>query len=122
MRARRRSALALHSWRAWAVSIFLLYTAQHASAVEERDTGASQHYIVISGFEFLPPTVRAQRGDIIVWKNEDAVPHSIVRSDNAENLSVILAHGDTFSYIVGSTLDYECGLHSPMKGVVKVLP
>ncbi len=114
--------IAERSVRPWLVCMLLFGLTQHTFEAEGHDPAVNRHHITISSFEFRPSTIRARPGDIITWRNEDVVPHSIVRSEDAKNLSVVLAHGDTFTYIVGSTMNYECGLHSPMKGVVIVLP
>ena len=78
--------------------------------------GYAQHQVTITGFEFVPKKLHVQRGDTIVWVNHDIVPHSIVISSSQEAISLELDNGDAFTYVVESTMAYECGLHPSMKG------
>jgi len=78
--------------------------------------GQTKHLVTITGFKFVPAVLNVERGDTIVWVNHDIVPHSIVVRSSKEVVSPVLESGTTFTYVVGSSLVYACGLHPSMKG------
>jgi len=82
--------------------------------------GQAQHQVSIKGFEFVPQTLDVMQGDIVVWVNRDIVPHSIVIRSSKEAVSPVLESGETFTYTVGSSLVYACGLHPSMKGALRI--
>ncbi len=75
--------------------------------------------VAIRGFAFLSSTVRIAPGTIIIWKNYDDVPHSVV---GAGFQSPILQKGQTYShkFTTEGTFAYYCGLHPNMKGEIVV--
>lgn len=82
--------------------------------------GYAQHQISIKGFEFVPKELQVSRGDTVVWVNHDIVPHSIVISSTAQAISPELESGETFIYVVGSSMAYQCGLHPSMTGKLTI--
>lgn len=82
--------------------------------------GQAQYQISIEGFEFVPHTLNVMQGDTVIWVNHDIVPHSIVIRNSKEAILPVLESGETFTYIVGNSLAYRCGLHPSMKGTLSV--
>ncbi|KAA3639906.1 MAG: hypothetical protein DWP95_09525, partial [Proteobacteria bacterium] len=81
---------------------------------------AKTHHVAIKNFAFVPDTIDVAIGDKIVWTNTDGFPHNIVNSRSQETLSQTLDKGDEFSYIVNKELNYECGFHPSMRGIIRL--
>ena len=80
--------------------------------------GYTQHQVSIKGFAFVPQELHVMAGDTVIWVNHDIVPHSIVISGTEEAISPEFDKGENFMYVVKSKMDYECGLHPSMKGII----
>jgi len=78
------------------------------------------HHVEISNFAFIPESIDVAKGDRIVWTNKDSFPHNIVDTDSQEILSQTLNKGDEFSYIVEQVMNYECGFHPSMRGIIQL--
>jgi plastocyanin len=83
-----------------------------------KDTDQTTHIVEIKDFSFVPKILNLTKGDKVVWINKDSIVHNIVNSSSQETLSATLAKGQEFSYIVKQGLNYECGFHPSMTGVV----
>ncbi len=79
------------------------------------------HTVTIDGFEFHPPTVTVSKGDVVVWRNKDPVPHTATAKDAGLDSAEIGANG-SFRFTAARTgrFDYVCRLHPTMKGVLVV--
>ena len=79
------------------------------------------HTVTIDGFEFHPPTVTVSKGDVVVWRNKDPVPHTATAKDAGLDSPEIGANG-SFRFIAARAgrFDYVCTLHPTMKGVLVV--
>lgn len=75
--------------------------------------------VKINGYKFDPQTVNINKGDTVIWENEDSIIHNIASNDFT---SPSLSKGDTFSFTFkdAGTFDYICSLHANMKGKVIV--
>lgn len=82
--------------------------------------GLTVHHIEIKGFEFVPTTLKVNKGDKVVWVNKDSIPHNIVNNKNNEILSTSLVKGEKFSYLIDEDLNYTCGFHPSMRGNLEV--
>ena len=78
------------------------------------------HTVTIDSFEFKPPTLTVDRGDTIVWRNSDPVPHTVTAKGAFESGTV--AAGATWKYTAktSGTFDYICAFHPTMKGTLIV--
>lgn len=100
------------------ISILLLLTlwahilSSHAQTV---------HTVLIEGMQFKPPSLLVKRGDTIVWKNADLVPHTVTASDKSFDSEPIEASG-TWSLHVQTPgeITYVCTIHPLMKGKIAV--
>ena len=79
------------------------------------------HTVTIAEMRFTPPTLSVARGDLIVWVNNDIVPHTATSEaggfdsktiEPKASWSVRLRKAGKFGYV--------CSLHPTMKGVVEV--
>jgi plastocyanin len=79
------------------------------------------HTVTIDGFEFRPASITVNRGDTIVWRNADPVPHTATAKDAALDSGDIGA-GQAFRFTATKPgrFDYVCALHSTMKGTLIV--
>jgi plastocyanin len=79
------------------------------------------HTVTIDGFEFHPSTVAVRKGDVVVWRNKDPVPHTATAKDAGLDSAEIVANGAfRFTAARAGRFEYVCTLHPTMKGVLVV--
>jgi plastocyanin len=91
-----------------------------ASATPTSTTPApAQASVQIKDFAFSPQDARVAKGGTVTWTNLDNTAHTI--SFNGAQ-SKVLNNGDTYSKTFNETgtFDYNCGIHTYMKGRVVV--
>ena len=73
----------------------------------------------IASFSFSPATITINKGDTIVWKNNDSVSHQIAGNGFG---SSIITNGQSYSFKFDNagTYDYYCSIHPSMKGKITV--
>jgi plastocyanin len=78
------------------------------------------HTVRIAGMKFVPETLTVRRGDRIVWRNEDLVPHTATAAGVFD--SGVIAPGRTATRRASRAgrFPYVCTLHPGMKGTVVV--
>ena len=78
--------------------------------------------IKIDGVKFIPSHMTLKRGDQIVWKNEDLVPHTAT-GDHQEFDSKMIAPGSSFRFKMkkAGMISYHCLYHPTMKADLEVL-
>jgi len=83
--------------------------------------GSSTHQITIDNFSFTPAELTIAPGAIVVWVNNDDVPHTVVGT-RQEFRSKALDTGDMFSYKFDNpgTYEYFCSVHPMMTGKIIV--
>ena len=84
------------------------------------NAAAQSHTVVIEGFEFHPATLTVHRGDRIVWRNKDLVPHTATSHGVFDSRSI--APGSSWTYVARKvgTLPYVCTFHPTMQGSLAV--
>lgn len=119
----RKSSLVL---AALVVLVWLIAGAKLASrASTGRPAGATaQPRIVtveIRGFKFDPETVTVHAGDIVVWKNDDSVPHTA--TEDGEDAKPVfdsgsIRSGAAWRYVAQEkgSYSYTCSIHPNMEG------
>ena len=80
------------------------------------------HNIPIINFIFTPKILTINKGDTVVWTNNDSVPHNVVGDDLASLNSPIFRKNETYKYTFDEigNFNYTCTLHPSMKGVIIV--
>lgn len=75
----------------------------------------------IAGFAFQPGSITINKGDTIIWTNNDSVAHTVT-ADSGSFASGMLSTGQTFSktFSVPGTYSYYCSPHPSMRGTVIV--
>lgn len=73
---------------------------------------------------FNPATISVPKGDIIEWKNNDKVPHTVTSLDGNTWDSSIIKAGNTFrlntSKLNATTYQYVCTVHPFMSGNITI--
>jgi len=95
----------------WGLSMLLFFgTAASAGAADQKP---KTYTIVIKGFKFTPDKLEVNAGDVIVWRNEDIVPH-IVTAEKFKSKN--LDEGESWSYTAKQKGDfpYNCRYHPTM--------
>jgi plastocyanin len=80
------------------------------------------HTIVISAMQFNPAELTLQKGDTIVFINNDLVVHDITQEPDKTWSSSNLSPGQSFRMAVRESSNYYCSIHPTMKGKLLVEP
>lgn len=91
-----------------------------AAAALPATAGAATHTVTIEGMKFMPASVTVKKGDRIVWKNKDVVPHTATAKGAFDSGSI--AAGKSWSYVARKPgrYDYVCTFHPGMKATLVV--
>jgi|KBSMisStaDraftv2_1062788.scaffolds.fasta_scaffold245264_3 plastocyanin len=94
------------------VLLTLLFSANTASAKPK--PSPKTYTVSIKGFKFVPEKLEVNRGDTVIWKNEDIVPHLVATS---EFKSKSMDQGESWTYQAKQKGDfpYICKFHPTMK-------
>ena len=78
------------------------------------------HTILIKGFQFQPERLEVAVGDIVIWKNEDIVPHTATAKKGFDSKN--LDRGQSWKYVAKQkgAFNYICTFHPSMKAVLVV--
>jgi plastocyanin len=81
---------------------------------------AATHTVTIEGMKFVPETVTVNKGDRIVWKNKDIVPHTATAAGSFDSKSI--ASGVSWSQVARKPGRYAvvCSFHPGMKATLVV--
>jgi plastocyanin len=81
---------------------------------------AGTHTVTIDGMKFAPAKLTLARGDTVVWRNQDVVPHTATSAGRFD--SGPLATGATWSWTAQESgrVEYLCTYHPGMKGAIVV--
>ncbi len=117
MEQRRRIELGIY------VIIFLLLIS--CSTTPKKIKGGSSviprsYTILISGMKFNPQEIKVHKGDTLIWKNEDMVPHCVTEMPDKTWTSMIIAPGGSWKMAVTKGSDYYCAIHQVMTGKIIV--
>lgn len=102
---------------AFGASYFYLSPQDIPTQVPSTETSVTT--VSITNFSFNPGTITINKGDVVIWNNNDSAPHQIVGGDlNGQVMNKNQNYMFTFN--TTGTFDYHCALHPSMKGVVIV--
>ncbi|MEI6190769.1 MAG: plastocyanin/azurin family copper-binding protein [bacterium] len=93
---------------------------QVPSQTASTETAVAKTYTIsIADFAFDPKILTINKGDTIVWTNNDSVPHQII-GDNLNGQ--IMNKGHTFSQTFDTVgpVNYHCSIHPMMIGMITV--
>ena len=71
---------------------------------------------------FVPTTIQAKVGDVIVWTNSDTLPHTATHKDDAACTTETLSPGATggLTFSAAGTYAFFCKIHPDMTGTIEV--
>ncbi len=78
------------------------------------------HNIEIKQMQFQPAELTVQKGDTVVWTNNDIVTHDVTEEKGKLWTSGPLAPGQSWSLVVTKSADYYCSIHVVMKAKLVV--
>lgn len=83
------------------------------------ESSSSSAMVKIQNFAYDSEVINIKKGESVLWKNYDNVPHDVVFSDSK---SPLLKKDQTFTqqFNVAGTYEYYCSLHPNMIGKVVV--
>ncbi len=78
--------------------------------------------ISIASFAFSQSSLTINKGDKVIWTNNDNAPHTVTSDSGSELNSDTLSTGDKYEHTFNSagTFNYYCTIHPSMKGKVIV--
>lgn len=79
------------------------------------EAAAATHVVVIDRMAFQPETLELRIGDVVEWRNEDAVPHTATAP--AAGFDVVLLPGEVKRSTIGNGGAFEvtCRFHPGMR-------
>ena len=80
---------------------------------------AKTYPVSITNFSFSPNTITIEKGDSIIWTNNDSAPHQISANNSEGN---VIKKGEVYSYtfVDAGIINYICAIHPNMKGTIIV--
>jgi plastocyanin len=100
--------------------LFFLIILLNACSSAEEIHRPEVHTIVIKQMKFLPAELTVEKGDTVVWINEDLVTHDVTEEVNKTWTSSALPVGQSWSMAVSKSSNYYCSIHQVMKGKLVV--
>jgi plastocyanin len=76
--------------------------------------------VEINGMKFQPAELELNKGDTVIWVNNDMVAHDITEEKTKSWSSSPLQSGDSWSKVVNESTNYYCSIHVVMKGTLIV--
>lgn len=88
---------------------------------QQPTTTAKTVQVSIKNFAYSPASITINKGDTVVWTNQDSAAHTVT-GDNGGPNSGNLQTGATYSFKfdTAGTFAYHCAIHPMMKGTVVV--
>jgi plastocyanin len=85
-------------------------------------TTGKETSVEIKNFSFSPAEITINKGDTIVWQNNDSASHTITSDSGNELDSGTIPSNGKYSHTFNSTgtFDYHCSIHASMIGKVIV--
>jgi len=78
------------------------------------------HTVEIKQMKFQPAELVVQKGDKVVWINNDIVAHDVTEESRKAWTSLLMPVGKSWSMVVTESADYYCSIHVVMKGKLVV--
>ncbi|MBI3962998.1 MAG: cupredoxin domain-containing protein [Deinococcus sp.] len=80
--------------------------------------------VSIKSFAFVPEVLEVKAGTVVVWTNEDPVPHTVVAEDGSFISQLLFGQNLSFSreFSLPGAYQYFCSIHPTMRAQVVVSP
>ena len=101
----------------------IYFSAPAVSPVVSPTTTATTNNISIANFAFSPNSATVNKGDTVVWTNNDSVSHHVVGDNPSDNLNgPVISPGQSFTFVFNTagTFAYHCAIHPSMTGTIIV--
>src|SRR4051812_38735954 len=92
--------------------VFTVFGTASLEAVAKGDVHS--HTIIISAMKFNPESIEVKKGDVIVWKNEDLVPHTVTLKNVFDSGAILPDKGFKKKITRSGHLEYSCTFHPTM--------
>ncbi len=78
------------------------------------------HRVQIQNMKFEPAVLEINRGDKVIWVNQDLVPHTVTAKSSFD--SKLIQPDEKFQKVFKKKLEYHyyCRLHPEMKAILRV--
>ena len=73
--------------------------------------------VEIKGMQFHPANLSVDKGDTVVFVNNDFVVHDVTEKSKAWNSNPIPV-GQSFKMVIANPVEYYCSFHPIMKGQI----
>lgn len=78
------------------------------------------HHVAIRGMQFEPPALDVNVGDVVVWTNEDIVPHTVTAAGDFDSQSLTSKQEWRYTTTKAGLISYSCTFHPTMKATLNV--
>lgn len=90
-----------------------------------QDQGASSQgpgtdTVIIKAMSFNPPELTVQKGDTVIWINQDLVAHDVTSDKANAFYSDTLQVGDSWKMAIEDSASYHCSIHPTMLGKILI--
>jgi plastocyanin len=75
--------------------------------------------VSIRNLQFYPVTLEVRKGDVVEWKNDDLVPHTVT-SASFNSGTIVSGQSWRHTFMDVGNVSYACIFHPQMKGSVNV--
>lgn len=99
---------------------FLAIAVLAIATVSPSQAEPATHTVRIEGMQFVPATLTVRKGDRIVWKNADLVPHTATAVGKFDSKTIAAGQSWSARALAPGHYDVVCTLHPGMKSVVVV--
>lgn len=90
-------------------------------SITSTNAASSTASVDISNFAFSPAELTVAKGTAVTWTNKDSAPHTVTSTSNAFDSGTLQNTASwTFTFNNPGTYDYQCSIHTSMKGKVIV--
>ena len=83
-------------------------------------TQRAEHTIKIEGMNFVPPTLTVNAGDLVIWQNNDLVPHTAVAAPRFDSGPIAPEGNFKVTLSQPGEIQYVCTIHPGMAGRITV--
>jgi plastocyanin len=90
------------------------------SEIPEEKTAPALYVVQIEQMKFLPADINVNKGDTVMWINNDMVAHDVTEEKNKSWSSSVLQPGKSWKLVVKENADYYCSIHAVMKGSIAI--
>jgi plastocyanin len=106
----------IRSTRLWMPCLMFILS----SCTRAEKQAPKTYTVEISQMQFQPSELTVQKGDTVVWVNNDLVTHDVTEATRKAWASGPLPAGQSWRLPVTNSADYYCSIHVVMKGKIVV--